>query len=100
MEKSEALQFYFNNGGKLKFNSIENGIMLKKVSKGGIHANHPMYTDNVLSKINLIDEQIKSLNFPLAKANLLFDKKLNKLIKQLKKELIKANKLRTKVNNL
>ena len=47
LEESDALKFYYNNGGKLDFNSIENGIMIKKSYLGGAHANHPAYSNKI-----------------------------------------------------
>ena len=57
LEKSEGLIFYYNNGGKFNFNSIENGIFVKKVAKGGEHAYHPKYNDYIENRIRNIYEQ-------------------------------------------
>ncbi len=89
LEKSKGLQFYYNNGGTYRFNSIENGIMLKKVSKGGYHAKHPNYTRFVLSEVEKINKSINSTKLSIPAKNSLFEKKLIKLKNNIKSQLIK-----------
>ncbi len=98
LNTSEGLQFYFNNGGKLKFNSIDNGIMLKK---SVIHGNHPDYNDYITKSINKIfmkistrkipnKHKIKQFEFQL---NQLIDITRNKIINNSINKNIKINKL-------
>ncbi len=88
LEKSEALQFYFNNGGKLKFNSIENGIMLKKVSKGGIHARHDNYSQYIFREINAINNKIEISNYSKIIKIKMYNKEIELLISKTKSKII------------
>jgi len=54
LDESEGLHFFYNNGGKFDFNSLENGIFVKKVAQGGEHAYHPKYSLYVARQVNVI----------------------------------------------
>jgi uncharacterized protein YoxC len=64
LENSEAIQHYYNhyNGDDiLKFNDIDNGIMVEKYKEGigGVHGNHPDYTREINSYIkNKYDDYV------------------------------------------
>ncbi len=52
LENSEAMQYYYNHytgDDILKFNDIDNGIMVEKYKEGigGVHGNHPDYTAKI-----------------------------------------------------
>jgi len=76
---AEILHFYYNNGGKLNFNSIENGIMLRKVCLGGSHAKHTEYTKYIGKRL---DKLYYSIN--LMKTNSI-ESKVQKTETELKK---------------
>ncbi|WP_159453793.1 fibronectin type III domain-containing protein [Ohtaekwangia koreensis] len=57
LENSEAMQHYFNHydgDDILKFNHIDNGIMVEKYREGigGVHGNHPDYTFEINNYID------------------------------------------------
>jgi len=98
--KSEVLKTYYNSGGALNFNSFENGILLKSVNKAGIHANHPNYTNEILDRLNSVENKFKVLNLPNDTKISFYDKEIRKIILNLKSELNEATRTGTKVNNL
>ena len=87
LEESEGLQYFLNNGGKFSFNSIENGIFVKKVAKGGQHANHPKYSEIVAKRVQRIYENSIGQHGQLHIELQIMEKKLNKLTKELKSEI-------------
>ncbi len=101
-EKSEQLRFYYNNGGKLNFNSIENGIMVQKASFDGvIHANHPEYSFNLIRRIDKQFEIIQTMNKPMVEKIQFMDNELKKIIDETRKQIIeKSMKGNTKINKL
>ncbi len=82
LDESPALHFYYNNGGKLNFNSLENGMMLKKVSKKGLHAKHQAYSIIMRDKIAEKFEKIQLSNVDVSKKVNLMDKELRKIIEE------------------
>ncbi len=102
LEKSKALQLYFNNGGRLKFNSIENGIMLKQFRfEKGIHAKHPDYTEIIDIKINDAIYKIKQLNVSNKVKTKLFESNIKNIINDTRKIIIeKSIKQNIKLNNI
>ncbi len=98
LNTSEGLQFYFNNGGKLKFNSIDNGIMLKK---SVIHGNHPDYNKLILNKIDDAYYKIYKMEISNDLKLKIFKEQLYQLIKKTRKEIIsKSINGGKKINNL
>ena len=92
LDESKALKFYFNNGGKLKFNSVENGIFVKKLRFGkGVHANHPDYNFSINEKLTATFEKIERLNIDNSAKVKILDKKLSKLISDTKNEILKES---------
>jgi len=87
LHKSDGLQFYFNNGGKLNFNSLENGIFVKTVAKGGEHARHDVYNLAIQTKIDKIYLRIKAMNGSTESKVQLFESQLNNLINSTKKDI-------------
>ncbi len=101
LKKSEALQFYYKNGGTFSFNSIENGIMVKKVNVGGVHAKHNNYNDFIKFEIDKIFNNIENLPLPTETKIRMFDKELNNLVIKTKSVIIdKSIKENIKINNI
>jgi len=101
LDKSDALKFYYNNGGKLNFNSIENGIFVKKVAKGGEHACHPKYNDYIAFRLQEINDRILLADKPLNIMIKEFDNDLKALIKETAQEIkIKSINQKLKVNEI
>jgi len=101
LDKSEGLVFYYNNGGKFKFNSIENGIFVKKVSKGGQHAKHPKYTEYVLYEIENIYNVVRKTNQTEPFKVKQFESMLNNFTTNLKREIYNNSLTKKlKINNL
>jgi len=101
LEKSPALQFYYNNGGKLNFNSLENGIMVKKVNLDGVHANHPVYTTIIGRKIRFRLEKIMQMNVSATRKNQLMDIELKQIIEETRMLILeKSVKSNVKINKL
>jgi hypothetical protein len=101
LDESDALKFYYNNGGKLDFNNIDNGIMIKKLNLGGAHANHPRYNKHILKELDdilaksinddyLLKEQVEI--FEILTIQMVEDTR-NKLIENCIKNSTKVNKL-------
>ncbi len=101
LQKSEGLQFYYKNGGKFDFNSIENGIMLKKVNVGGVHAKHNLYNQEISKQIAKIYDDIYKLPVPTKTKIKIFDDELSILVSKIKSKIIKKSiENNTKVNHL
>ncbi len=101
LNTSEGLQFYFNNGGKLKFNSIDNGMMLKKVNVGGVHAKHNKYNDFIAGRISRFYNDIKDLPISSDKKIKLFDDNLNIMLTKTRSKIIeKSIKNNIKINSI
>ena len=99
LDESDALKFYYNNGGKLDFNDIDNGIMIKKAYLGGAHANHPRYNRVIKEKLNEILFIIKQEDITLKSQIQLFEKELTHFTNELRIKLTtKSIKGTTKVN--
>ncbi len=97
LEESRGLQFYYNNGGTLNFNSLENGMMLRKLSNGGSHANHPQYSLFMNQMITKRLIQIQNSNKATIEKIQLMDKELTKIIDETKDMIINNN---VKINKL
>ncbi len=98
---SPELQFYYKNGGKFDFNSIENGIMVKKVNLGGVHAKHNKYNLQITRKIENIYEEIYELPVPMNIKIKIFDDELNKLVSETKNLIVeKSINENVKINHL
>jgi hypothetical protein len=101
LDESDALKFYYNNGGKLDFNNIDNGIMIKKLNLGGAHANHPKYSNQIRHKLRMIFRELKSEQLTTQEFISYFDFEIQKLIDNTRSELIdKCIKQTIKVNKL
>jgi len=96
LEKSEGLIFYYNNGGKFNFNSIENGIFVKKVAKGGEHAYHPKYNEAIKENLRIIyfDAVNNTDNISLQVKQI--EKELRRLISKTKATITDECKYRNK----
>ncbi len=104
LENSKELQYFFNNGGVLKFNTIDNGILVKKFLKstGGIHANHPKYQRKIKETIaEIYSKTIINKTLKQETKIKLFQNRLYKKIKEIEL-LIKEDCIikGTKINNL
>jgi len=101
LDESIGLQFYYNNGGKLNFNTLENGMMIRKVSKKGFHANHPTYSQLILQKIETQYITINKSNLsPVEKVSLM-DKGLKNIIEETRELIIERSvKGNVKINKL
>ncbi len=98
---SPELQFYYKNGGKFDFNSIENGIMVKKVNVGGVHAKHNKYNDYIAYEIEKMYKGIKKDDLPVNIQIKVFEKQLEQLIKETKINIVeKSINQNIKINNL
>ncbi len=94
LEHSLGLRFYYNNGGKFKFNSSQNGLFIKRVRTNivnGTHANHPNYNQMMLQKIDNIYAKIELTDIPTPLKIKKFEKNLIKLIDDTKQVLIKKS---------
>jgi len=101
LDESKGLQFYYNNGGTLKFNSLENGIMLKKVSKEGLHAKHQAYSFEIKEKLVERLEKIRTSNVTTTKKISMMDKELRKIIEDTRELILeKGINGSTKINQL
>ena len=101
LEKSDALKFYYNNGGKFDFNGIDNGIMIKKLHLGGAHANHPKYSNQIQFKLRTIFRELKRESLTSQEFLSSFDFEIQKLIENTRSTLIdRCIKQTTKVNKL
>jgi len=99
---AKILHFYYNNGGKLNFNSIENGIMLRKVCLGGSHAKHTRYTDYITEKLEFIYFTINKMSNPSVDAKVKkAETEIQKLIEETRQTIInKSINENTKINEL
>ncbi len=101
LEASDGLQFYYNNGGKINFNSFENGMMIKKLSKKGFHANHPNYSKFIENRIASKFEIIEFSNTSLKGKIRLMDIELKKIIEETRELIIeKSVNGSVKINSL
>ncbi len=91
LDEAPVLHFYYNNGGKLNFNSMENGIMLKKVCEGGEHAKHTSYSTTILETISERLEKIQRLNITTNNKIGLMDNELKKIIHETREIIIEKS---------
>jgi len=99
LEESKLIQLYYENGGKLNFNSLDNGMILKKVALGGEHAYHPAYNRSVLVRLNEIELKAKILDSSIKMK--FIEKEIVSLIEQLKITIFeKSVKKGKKINEL
>ncbi len=101
LDDSEAIQFYYNHGGKFEFNSVENGILLKKVSRGGIHAKHNRYSRHIGERLQEIMEDLDNISLPEHSKLKKLEKEIKKLISTTKERIIKEGNVNgIKINEI